>query len=76
MQIKFEQPLIFVNKEWLILNMVYKGATSRVRGKVIITKVVIQEFRTRQDIIEVNADRFDVTKRLNHRGSKMLRNTN
>ena len=46
--------------------MVYKGATSRVRGKVIITKVVIQEFRTRQDIIEVNADRFDVTKWLNH----------
>ena len=75
MQIKFEQPLKFVNKEWLILNMVYKGATSRVRGKVI-TKVVTQEFKTRQDIIEVNADRFDVTKRLNHRGSKMLRNTN
>ena len=65
MQIKFEQPLIFVNKEWLILNMVYKGATSRVRGKVI-TKVVTQEFKTRQDIIEVNADRFDVTKWLNH----------
>ena len=41
--------------------MVYKGATSRVRGKVI-TKVVTQEFKTRQDIIEVNADRFDVTK--------------
>ena len=65
MQIKFEQPLKFVNKEWLILNMVYKGATSRVRGKVI-TKVVTQEFKTRQDIIEVNADRFDVTKWLNH----------